>query len=631
MDINQLPPELILCIGDTLRRAPLNALVQTSRRHATILSPLLYHKAFRRHYRPAVDHEPEPRARSIWVYSRGRSYVSQRRLWSCVPFWDSEYVMEYFCNRSLEWAETRFGGRERNGANWLHLLAAAGHEKLLKMFMEKGLDVNSRDWAENTVLHSAAAAGQTKTFDILIEAGADILAVNQSNQSVLVYALVRHKMGAWIKVIDAVRARGGDINSNSDHTGVPPIFLATRVREAQPVIKHFLDNGVDVFQVLPTSNDTLLHWAARFGHEDIGNFLVSQMRSRPEFISFLNVQHVAPLHLAIRHKSWSLAKTLISDGADLESQDEFNRSALDLAIIYRCFPLFQDILSRYAHPVKAATEFKKALTRSIKEKDSTAVLHIVSLQSLEKPCSLKFQLPTLHSLIETHRNSISGCEIIEIIGDANADFHLLSKPSGETPLHAAIRKPIESSVCRDRLITYLLHKTHDFSLLTREGNSILHHAARYGSPKIVELVLKHPGTTPELFALENNAGKTALQEAAQRNGNHKQTVKLLMQARKDFDHRSIREKIISRSPRKIGKPAVPDPPIRGESEMEENPEIFKNKSTNMKMSNGSIGLGSPMGKSRERRITERGNFSIGENHEDVPSEAFQDVDFEDTE
>ncbi|KAF7862614.1 hypothetical protein EAF04_007487 [Stromatinia cepivora] len=631
MDINQLPPELILCIGDALRRAPLNALVQTSKRHATILTPLLYHKAFRRHFRPAVDNEPEPRARSIWVYSRGRSYVSQRRLWSCVPFWESEYVMQYFRNRSLEWAKTRFGGRERNGANWLHLLAAAGHEKLLKMFMGKGLDVNSRDWTENTVLHSAAAAGQTKTIDILIEAGADVLAVNQSNQSVLVYALVRHKMGAWIKVIDAVRARGGDINSNSDHTGVPPIFLATRVSEAQPVIKHFLEHGVDVFQVLPTSNDTLLHWAARFGHEDIGNFLVSQMRSRPEFISFLNIQHVAPLHLAIRHKSWSLSKTLISAGADLEAQDEFNRNALDLAIIYRCFPLFPDILSKYSYPLKAIAEFKKALSRSIKEKDSTAVLHIVSLQSLEKPCCLKFQLPTLHSLIETHRNSISGCEIIEIIGDADADFHLLSKPSGETPLHAAIRKPIESSVCRERLIIYLLHKTHDFSLLTREGNSILHHAARYGSPKTVELVLKHPGTTPELFALENNAGNTALHEAVQRSGNNKQIVKLLMQARKEFDQRSIREKISARSPRKIGKPAVPDPPIRGESEMKENPEVLKSKSTNMRMSNGSLGLGSPMGKSGERRVRERRTFLMGENPEEVASESFPDVDFEDTE
>ncbi|KAF7921965.1 uncharacterized protein EAE98_008176 [Botrytis deweyae] len=576
MDINQLPPEIIQCIGDHLRRAPLNALIQTSKRHAKILTYLLYQKAFRRHFRPAVDNEPEPRARSIWVYSRGRSYVSQRRLWACAPHWESEYVMNYFNNRSLGWAQTRFGGRERNGATWLHLLAAAGHERLLKMFIAKGLDINSRDWAGNTVLHSAVAAEQHGLIDFLLQEGADVLAINSFNQSVLVHALIRYKIGALIPIIDAVKAQGGDLNYNADGTGHPPIFLATRTNEALPVVRHFLENGVSVFQILSTgtgNHDTLLHWAARFGHHEIGNFLVSQMTSRPGFISLLNDRHMAPLHFAICRKSLSLSKTLIAAGANLDDGDQIGNTPLDLAIDHCLSGLFQEIYLKCNYKDVAFQKFKQVLSESIKDENPLAIRHLLELQG---PCSIQFTLPTLHHLIENHRNTISGCQIIELIGDAMppTNFHTRSQPLGETPLHLALRKSLHDiPIHSDRLITYLLLKTRNLSLLTRDGNSILHHAALFSTPKTMTQILAHKNISHELFFLENKAGKTALQEAARRTGNHRKITDALFHARTKFDHLRKRERNIANSPRKIGKPAVPDPPVR----REESPQVLRKK------------------------------------------------------
>ncbi|KAF7921752.1 hypothetical protein BELL_0835g00010 [Botrytis elliptica] len=576
MDINQLPPEIIQCIGDHLRRAPLNALIQTSKRHAKILTYLLYQKAFRRHFRPAVDNEPEPRARSIWVYSRGRSYVSQRRLWACAPHWESEYVMNYFNNRSLGWAQTRFGGRERNGATWLHLLAAAGHERLLKMFIAKGLDINSRDWAGNTVLHSAVAAEQHGLIDFLLQEGADVLAINSFNQSVLVHALIRYKIGALIPIIDAVKAQGGDLNYNADGTGHPPIFLATRTNEALPVVRHFLENGVSVFQILSTgtgNHDTLLHWAARFGHHEIGNFLVSQMTSRPGFISLLNDRHMAPLHFAICRKSLSLSKTLIAAGANLDDGDQIGNTPLDLAIDHCLSGLFQEIYLKCNYKDVALQKFKQVLSESIKDENPLAIRHLLELQG---PCSIQFTLPTLHHLIENHRNTISGCQIIELIGDAMppTNFHTRSQPLGETPLHLALRKSLHDiPIHSDRLITYLLLKTRNLSLLTRDGNSILHHAALFSTPKTMTQILAHKNISHELFFLENKAGKTALQEAARRTGNHRKITDALFHARTKFDRLRKRERNIANSPRKIGKPAVPDPPVR----RDEGPQVSRKK------------------------------------------------------
>ncbi|KAG4029209.1 hypothetical protein MFRU_017g01450 [Monilinia fructicola] len=588
MEINHLPPEVIQCIGDFLRRAPLNALVKTSKRHAAILTPLLYQKAFRRHFRSPTDDEPEPRERSIWVYSRGRCYVSQRRLWACAPMWESEYLMKYFIDRSLEWAKTRFGGRERNGATWLHLLARIGHMKLLQIFMEKGLDIDSRDWDGNTILHSAAAGGQADTVDFLIQEGMDVLSLNRSNQSVLIYALTRHKFheDTLIRIIDAVIARGGDLNFNPDTPNIPPIFLATRMIEAKPIVEHLLNNGVDVFQQSGSRRDTLLHWVARFGHDEIGNLLVSRMQSRPGFISRLNGQRQSPLHLSIQSRGWSLTKTLIAAGADIELKDNLGRNSLDMAIYCRCLPVLENILqnANSSFKPKAIAAIQVYLWRSIKHGDPTALFHLVNLQST---CNIALQLPTLHALIETHHSRNFGCEIIEIIGDAGANFHLLSRPLLETPLHAVIRKSGHNTSCSERMIPYLLRKTSSLSLVNREGNSVLHHAARYGTSKTVELILNSPDMTSEIFALQNNAGNTALHEAVKRDGNNKQMIRLLMLARDEFYQRDLKEKIRARSPRKIGKPAVPDPPVREETNGSLG--VLGKRFTNMRRSNGNTG------------------------------------------
>ncbi|RAL58420.1 hypothetical protein DID88_005125 [Monilinia fructigena] len=456
------------------------------------------------------------------------------------------------------------------------------------MFMEKGLDINSRDWDGNTILHSAAAGGQTNIIDFLIQEGMDILSLNQSNQSVLVYALTRNKFheNTLMRIIDAVIARGGDLNSNPDASRIPPIFLATRMIEAKPVIEYFLDNGVDVFQLSGSIRDTLLHWVARFGHDEIGNFLVSRMQSRPELISRLNGQLQSPLHLSIQSRRWSLTKTLIAAGADIELKDSLGRNSLDMAIYCRCLPVLETILQN-AHSSfkpKAIAEIQVYLWRSIKRGDPTAVFHLVNLQST---CKIELQLPTLHALIETHQSRNFGCEIIEIIGDAGANFHLLSRPLFETPLHAVIRKSGHNTSCSERVIPYLLLKTSNLSLINREGNSVLHHAARYGTSKTVELILNSPDMTSEIFALQNNAGNTALHEAVKRSGNNKQMVKLLMLARDKFYQRDMKEKIRARGPRKIGKPAVPDPPVRGEAK--ESLGVLGKKSPYARRSNGNMG------------------------------------------
>ncbi|KAM3088306.1 hypothetical protein ACMFMG_002360 [Clarireedia jacksonii] len=531
MDFNQLPPEILLCIGDFLKREPLNRLIQTSKRHASVLTPLLYHKAFRRHFRPPVDQEPEPRARSIWVYSRGRSYVSQRRLWACAHRWESEYVMRYFANRTLEWSKTRFGGRERNGATWLHLLAATGHLKLLNMFLEKGLDINSRDWAGNTVLHAAAAKGKVGSVKILIDAGADVMAANELGQTVLVHALEK--------------TLGGDVNENRDRWGIPPLFLAARMeRQALETVKHFLSCGVDVFQICELDNNTLLHVVARFGDEDLGEYLIEQMKSRPEYYSLLNNSHRTPLHEAIHGFRWHLAEILIKSGANLEILDSEDKSPLDLALALRGHALLQPLLLHSPDPTTSCKKLQEAFWEHLENSYATDLLAITDLHMAGH---IKLDLPTLHHLLEHDKDSV----LVSGIVRCGADIHLQQKSTGETPLHVAIRK-FTTAKATDQLrtINYLVSKMTDYTIQTHKGDTILHYAARFGDTRVVEKVLEKVGQ--EVFEMVNKEEKTALHEAVGRNGNNRWIVQALMEKRKKFRKDELRELVIRRKGVSVG-------------------------------------------------------------------------------
>jgi ankyrin repeat protein len=485
--------------------------------------------------------------------------------------------MRYFANRTLEWSKTRFGGRERNGATWLHLLATTGHLKLLNMFLEKGLDINSRDWAGNTVLHAAAAKGKVGSVKILIDAGADVMATNESGQTVLVRALETGKSETAIMIFDAVKASGGDVNVNSDRRGTPPVFLAASMeRHALETVKHFLSYGADVFLKNERSNDTLLHVAARCGNEDLGEFLIEQMQSQPGYHSHLNNSHMTPLHQAIRGARWHLAELLISSGADLEVLDNEDKSPLDLALAFYGNTLLEPLLLRSANQTISCKKIQKAFWDRLGHRGHP---DLVAITSLHVAGHIKLNLPTLHYFLE--HNTAAGS--LRAIGDCGADFHLQHISTGEIPLHVAIRKfDTAKATSQILIIDYLVSKTTDYSIQTHRGDTVLHYAARFGDTRIVEKILEKVGQ--EVFEMVNKVEKTALHEAVARDGNNRWVVQALMEKREKFRKDELRELVVRRKG-VSGSGSGGGEEKSGFSEL----DVIKRRKSSMGIANGRVG------------------------------------------
>ncbi|CAI5471471.1 unnamed protein product [Closterium sp. Yama58-4] len=78
---------------------------------------------------------------------------------------------------------------DRHGRNVLHYAAAQGRAELLRVLIQRGGNVNSRDCLQMTPLHFAAAAVDSVVAEILLEKGADSSALDASGLTPLDYAV----------------------------------------------------------------------------------------------------------------------------------------------------------------------------------------------------------------------------------------------------------------------------------------------------------------------------------------------------------------------------------------------------------------------------------------------------------
>ena len=75
--------------------------------------------------------------------------------------------------------------KDDDGDNALHWAARNGHDTIVKILVDQGLDVNSRGEFDRTPLMLAAIEGHKRTFNILIRAGADSMCKDDQGNNAL--------------------------------------------------------------------------------------------------------------------------------------------------------------------------------------------------------------------------------------------------------------------------------------------------------------------------------------------------------------------------------------------------------------------------------------------------------------
>jgi len=106
-----------------------------------------------------------------------------------MPFWTTENVRHHK-RKSQQLLDTAM----------LHLAAKQGHQKIITILLEHGIDTSSKDTHGQTSLHVAAVNGQINAVCTLLGSGMDVDIKNDQGQTPLVLA-IEHGQDAIVTLL----------------------------------------------------------------------------------------------------------------------------------------------------------------------------------------------------------------------------------------------------------------------------------------------------------------------------------------------------------------------------------------------------------------------------------------------
>jgi ankyrin repeat protein len=163
------------------------------------------------------------------------------------------------------------------GNHYLHNAARSGYASVVKLLLEHGANIESRDSGGDTPLVVATRSISPQIVRILLDAGADVNAAGNFGSTAI------HSAAS---------------NGSGDNTEI----LALLLRQGAKTDKQGLDGY------------TPLHWAARCGLMKKTQMLLNA--GAP--MEALDKQGDTPLHLAIMEQHFDVAKLLVARGAKLD-------------------------------------------------------------------------------------------------------------------------------------------------------------------------------------------------------------------------------------------------------------------------------------------------------------------------
>ncbi len=153
------------------------------------------------------------------------------------------------------------------------------------------LDLNTKDFFQNTVLHYAVEAGHVELVRALCEHGASLESKNQDEET--------------------------------------PLMLAAKHKKTLVAFRTLLNDGADIYTRSPM-NDTVLHLLMK--PKRVADYSVRRtvaLLKKGMAVNLQNAHGDTPLHLAIRSGLENAAKMLISHGANIHIKNRREESPFD--------------------------------------------------------------------------------------------------------------------------------------------------------------------------------------------------------------------------------------------------------------------------------------------------------------
>jgi ankyrin repeat protein len=397
----------------------------------------------------------------------------------------------------------------------IHMAACRGDLNRVKMLVESGIDVNTKDEFGCTPLHWAVLAESPEVADFLISNGAELNAKDSQNLTPLMAArgasvleLLISK-GVDIHGQDALQGRtklhmacsegdkdavellirsGADVNLR-DNRGATPLWIAAQ-HGRKEIVELLLNKGADINALDERRRSTPLLIAARSGHADVVKYLITKgadihaadnqgmtplamarQQGHTEIVELLR-QHGAKetLHGAVASGDIDEVKKLLSRGEDADAKNE----ALLLALNSNRMDIAEQLVDNGANVNAISGQTGKPLLLSLGRKESMEFL-------LSKGADIEARNGnglTLLYLQASYSNRPDYLDVIKMALDRGANIESRGH-SDCTPLNNAI------ACGRREAAELLLARGADLHAISKFGGTAVHGAMGQRQPEMV--------------------------------------------------------------------------------------------------------------------------------------------------
>ena len=258
----------------------------------------------------------------IMALLKSGNHLNTKDGWGRTPLlWAVEQGHEAVVKLLLESGADLESKDEEFGQTPLLWAVIYGNEAVVKLLVEKGAGLESKDTFGQTPLSLAAKEGKEAMVKLLVEKGADVEYKNIYDRTPLsLVAEYGHEA-----VIKLLLEEGAELESK-DGFGQTPLSLAAE-KGHEMVVKLLLEKGAKM-ESKDIRGQTPLSSATEYGHEAVVKLLLEKGAQ----VEFKDSWGRTPLLWAAENGHEAVVKLLVEKGAQVESKNGWGRTPLSLAV-----------------------------------------------------------------------------------------------------------------------------------------------------------------------------------------------------------------------------------------------------------------------------------------------------------
>ena len=230
-------------------------------------------------------------------------------------------VVELLLGAGAEVDKTEF----QDGCTPLVAASMDGHMKVVKLLLDAGADLDKADKAGRTPLFHAGSGDHKEVVQLLLEGGAEVDKADNAGQTPLFLAGLHDHP----EVVQLLLGGGAEVDK-ADNAGQTPLFCAG-LNEHPEMVQLLLDSGADLDRAVNRyPGATRLHWASKVG-------LLGMVRSLLDDGADVNSQDdkgETPLFWAANgagNDCSAVAELLLASGAEVDKESSTGFTPLSIA------------------------------------------------------------------------------------------------------------------------------------------------------------------------------------------------------------------------------------------------------------------------------------------------------------